>query len=100
MLNPLTLSSCLRLNYDINYNFSNSYRLVRVCDGYLVCPGRCIPRQRAQGVSLAKAPASDSEKALLSKVNGRVYATSHLCAHYRLLLIKGTLSANSYIKYP
>ncbi|KAI8920504.1 hypothetical protein BC831DRAFT_479339 [Entophlyctis helioformis] len=39
-------------------------------------------------------------KALLSKVDGRFYATSHLCPHYKAPLAKGTISSDGRVMCP
>ncbi|KAL5037947.1 Apoptosis-inducing factor 1 [Batrachochytrium dendrobatidis] len=39
-------------------------------------------------------------KALLSKVDGKFYATSHLCPHYKAPLVKGTLSSDGRVMCP
>ncbi|KAI8899560.1 hypothetical protein BC833DRAFT_585459 [Globomyces pollinis-pini] len=39
-------------------------------------------------------------KALLSKINGEFYATSHLCPHYKAPLIKGVLSSDGRVMCP
>ncbi|KAL7752933.1 Apoptosis-inducing factor 1 [Sorochytrium milnesiophthora] len=48
-------------------------------------------------------PLGGDEKAgtvLLSRVDDKFYATSHLCTHYRAPLVKGTLSADGRVKCP
>ena len=39
-------------------------------------------------------------KALLSKIDGEFYATSHLCPHYKAPLVKGTLSSDGRVMCP
>ncbi|KAJ3092310.1 hypothetical protein HK102_008621 [Quaeritorhiza haematococci] len=41
-----------------------------------------------------------SSKALLSRVNDKYYATSHLCTHYKAPLIKGTLADDGRVMCP
>jgi nitrite reductase/ring-hydroxylating ferredoxin subunit len=39
-------------------------------------------------------------KALLSKVNGEFFATSHLCPHYKAPMVKGVLSKDGRVMCP
>jgi hypothetical protein len=41
---------------------------------------------------IRKEVAFSSSKALLYNVNGEIFATSHLCPHYKAPLVKGVLS--------
>ncbi|KAJ3312606.1 hypothetical protein HDV04_002923 [Boothiomyces sp. JEL0838] len=42
----------------------------------------------------------DAGKALLSKINGEFFATSHLCPHYKAPLSKGTISTDGRVMCP
>jgi nitrite reductase/ring-hydroxylating ferredoxin subunit len=42
----------------------------------------------------------EAGKALLSRVNGEYFATSHLCPHYKAPLVKGTISTDGRVMCP
>ena len=42
----------------------------------------------------------EAGKVLLSRIDGKFYATSHLCPHYKAPLVKGTLSSDGRIMCP
>ena len=39
-------------------------------------------------------------KALLSRIDGQFFATSHLCPHYKAPLVKGTLTSDGRVMCP
>ena len=84
------------------YNWpTEGFTINNMAEEYLVASVDDLKNEEMYHVNnIRKEVVVGSGKALLSKVNGEYFATSHLCPHYKAPLSKGVLSSDGRLMCP